>query len=129
MSMNYYFDISTDNTTWLTLPAPSSLTDEGEDLDDDSFRSVANGNIVRHIVSYKWHKLSFAWNWLSDDEAIPLIKAIKSANNVYLHTKSQMFTNSEVTFKGYISKYSAQLQRTSQGIGWLISFNFIEGTR
>lgn len=44
-------EYSNNGTTWITnLPTPSTLSISAQDLDDDSYRSVTNGNIIRKIV-------------------------------------------------------------------------------
>jgi len=127
-----YFEFSTDNTTWVTnLPQPASLSYDAEDLDSDSYRSVANGNIVRKVVSYKWQKISFGYNYLTEAQAKTLIATLRTANNIYIRTKSALLSNNDgyVTLRGYISKLHFEFVKTSSGDGYTVSFNFVEGKR
>ena len=43
--------ISQDNSTWVDLPIPSEYSLSYEDLDDQSYRSVVNGNLIRKRIS------------------------------------------------------------------------------
>lgn len=129
--MSNYFAFSRDNVNWINdLPVPSSLSVNGEDFDLDSGRSCVNGNITRRIIGYKWSAISFSWNFLTEAQASYLINTIRTANNVYIKTKSPLLSvNGIVTLCGYVSRYSADLVKSAQGDGYSVSFNFVEGKR
>lgn len=124
-----YFDFSTNGTTWITnLPEPATQTIDYEDLDLDSYRSVVSGNIIRRILGYKWIKVGFGYNFLTEAQAKSLENVLRQANNIYIRIYTPQNTTKTV-YRGYVSKVRFELTRTAAGRGYTASFNFIEGTR
>ena len=74
---NNYFDFY-DGSSWLDLPAPSSLKISFEDIDKDSYRSVITGNLIRKPISYKWRKVSVSYNFLNNSEATAIMNAYEN---------------------------------------------------
>lgn len=125
-----YFEYSTNGTTWIAnLPQPSAMNGDLEDLDVNSYRSVTNGNLYRTVVGYKWQKISLEFNWLSESDTFTLINTFQTANNVYIRFRSPTTNTYTKTIRGYVSKLSYQQVKTSLGIGYTVSFNFIESRR
>ena len=126
-----YFDLSKDGHTWITgLPVPSKLSGSSEDLDNQSFRSVVNGNINRTIVGYKWKKLSFEFQGLPDLTAKRLLEVLEEGNDIYIRSSAVITGRASNTLCGYVSKLSFEYIQTGANEGvWTISFNFVEGKR
>lgn len=125
-----YFEYSTDNNTWVTtLPQPVRMNGSLEDLDVNSYRSVVNGNIYRKVVGYKWEKISLEFNWISEADAYTLINTVRNANNIYIRFRSPSDSTYTNVLRGYISKLSYNQVKTQLGIGYTVSFNFVEGRR
>ncbi len=125
-----YFEYSTNGTTWITnLPQPITMNGSLEDLDVNSYRSVVNGNIYRKVVGYKWEKISLEFNWIPEADAYDLINTVRSANNIYIRFRSPSSSTYTNVLRGYISKLSYNQVKTQLGIGYTVSFNFVEGRR
>ena len=72
---NSYFNIkAVGSESWLDLPAPSSLKFSYEDIDNDSYRSVITGNLIRKPITYKWAKISVSYNFLTISSTISSIE-------------------------------------------------------
>ena len=41
------------------MPSPTSYKISWEDLDNDSYRSVTNGNLIRNVIKRRWKSM---WN-------------------------------------------------------------------
>ena len=80
-------------------------------------------------MGYKWQKISCEFNWLKEADAYTLINTFSTANNVYIRFRSPSASTYTKTIKGYVSKLSYQQVKTSLGIGYTVSFNFIESRR
>lgn len=125
-----YFEYSTDGSTWITnLPQPYNMNGSLEDLDVNSYRSVVNGNVYRKVVGYKWEKISLEFNWIPETDAYALLDTIRSANNIYIRFRSPTSSTYTQTLRGYIAKLSYNQVKTQLGIGYTVSFNFVEGRR
>lgn len=127
---NSYFNIkAVGSESWLDLPAPSSLKFSYEDIDNDSYRSVITGNLIRKPITYKWAKISVSYNFLTTAEANAIVNAFKNKKEVVVSAKD-IFDGASLT--GYISRCETDLIRTpsvSDGVGYSLQFNFIESRR
>ena len=122
---NNYFDFY-DGSSWLDLPAPSSLQISFEDIDKDSYRSVSTGNLIRKPISYKWRKVSVSYNFLNNNEATSIMNAYENKKEVTIRVSGPKGLE---TLNGYISRCDSDLIRVNGGYGFSLSFNFIESRR
>lgn len=117
--------------SYVTMKTPSSYKISWEDLDSNSYRSIANGDLIRSRLTSKWYSGSFSFNYLTEKEAEDIMNMINS-DPVYIRAKSPMFgTNGWVEMECYVSKASIEM-RMNNGAGgksdWTsLSFNIIQG--
>lgn len=117
--------------SYTTMKTPSSYQLEWEDLDSNSYRSVITGNLNRSIVSKKWLKASFDFNYLTESEAETILSMI-NAYPLYARVKSPLFgTNGVLEAEFYVSKVSIEMQQNkSTGATWQhLSFNMIQSKK
>lgn len=122
MSLIWY--TSTDNSNWTLMKTPSSYKLNWEDLDNDSYRSVTNGNLIRNVIKRRWAKLSLSWNVLTAAEVSTICSAVNK-DTVYFKILTPAWgTQGFLTFKGYVSKIETELLEGM--IGYSLSFNIIQ---
>lgn len=120
---------STDNYT--TMKTPSSYKIDWEDLDSNSYRSVTTGNLNRKIVSKKWFKGSFTFNYLTEAEAEEIVKMINNYP-LFVKMKSPLFgANGILECQAYVSKVSVNMQQNQEtGATWSgLSFNIVQSKK
>ncbi len=120
---------STDNYT--TMKTPSSYKIDWEDLDSNSYRSVTTGNLNRKIVSKKWFKGSFTFNYLTEAEAEEIVKMINNYP-LFVKMKSPLFgANGILECQAYVSKISVNMQQNQEtGATWSgLSFNIVQSKK
>lgn len=122
MSLIWY--TSTDNTNWTLMKSPSTYKIDWEDLDNDSYRSVTNGNLIRNVIKRRWAKIGLSWKVIQASDLDTILKAVNK-DNVYFKVISPAFGSSGfITFKGYVSKMSTELLEGM--IGYSLSFNIVQ---
>lgn len=120
---------------FVDMPTPQAYSIDGEDLDLDSYRSVVNGNLIRNILGFKWQKAQFEFAFKYEDEAADLINKVANTYPLTIKCKSPILSTSGlVELTGYVSQIkceykSAILTDGTFGGGYVVSFNFVEGTR
>ena len=118
---------SSDNSSWTDMLTPSTFKIDMEDLDVDSYRSVMTGNLVRNVIARRWFKVGMSWNLLNATQVQTILSAVNT-DTVYFKFKSPAFgTSNWVSFKGYVSKMSTELQQGQ--VGWTLSFNVVQSER
>lgn len=120
---------STDNYT--TMKTPSSYKIDWEDLDSNSYRSVTTGNLNRKIVSKKWFKGSFTFNYLTEAEVEEIVKMINNYP-LFVKMKSPLFgANGILECQAYVSKVSVNMQQNQEtGATWSgLSFNIVQSKK
>lgn len=120
---------STDNYT--TMKTPSAYKIDWEDLDSNSYRSVTTGNLNRKIVSKKWFKGSFTFNYLTEAEAEEIVKMINNYP-LFVKIKSPLFgANGILECQAYVSKVSVNMQQNQEtGATWSgLSFNIVQSKK
>lgn len=118
-----------DNYT--TMKTPSTYKIDWEDLDSNSYRSITTGNLNRNIVSKKWFKGSFSFNYLSEVEAEEIVKMINHYP-LYIRAKSPLFgTDGILECEAYVSKVSINMQQNKEnGATWKeLSFNIVQSKK
>ena len=120
---------STDEYT--TMKTPSAYKIDWEDLDSNSYRSITTGNLNRKIVSKKWFKGSFTFNYLTEAEVEEIVKMINSYP-LYIRAKSPLFgSNGILECEAYVSKVSVSMQQNKEtGATWSeLSFNIVQSKK
>ena len=106
------------------MPSPSTYKISWEDLDNDSYRSVTNGNLIRNVIKRRWAKVSLSWNVLSADKVNTILNAVNGANKTFKMRSPAFGTNDFITFVGYVSKMDTEL--LGGMIGYSLNFNIVQ---
>ena len=115
--------------TYTQQLTPSTYKIDWEDLDADSYRSITTGNLIRSIVSKKWLKASFFYNYLTEEELTPILTAI-NAYPLYVTIKSPLFgTSGMLVAQCYVSRVSAEMINTGSVKSWNLSFDIIQAKK
>lgn len=120
---------STDN--YITMKTPSSYKIDWEDLDSNSYRSITTGNLNRKIVSKKWFKGSFTFNYLTEAEVEEIVKMINNYP-LFIRVKSPLFgIGGILECQAYVSKVSVNMQQNKEnGATWSgLSFNIVQSKK
>lgn len=120
-----------ENNEYVTMKTPSSFELDGEDLDSNSYRSVATGNLNRYIIGKKWQSAKFEFNYLTEAEAERICQVL----NYYpmeVKFKSPMYSTDGM-WEGlcYCSKWNISMQQNkSTGATWTnLSFTLVQSVR
>ena len=117
--------------SYTTMKTPSSYKIDWEDLDSNSYRSINTGNLNRKIVSTKWLKASFSFNYLTEAEAETILAMINHYP-LYVKLKSPLFgSNGLFECQAYVSKASITMQQNQEnGATWnTLSFNIVQSKK
>ena len=106
------------------MKSPTSYKISFEDLDNDSYRSVTNGNLIRNIVKRRWAKVSMSWSLLSASEVQTIMSAVNGDNKTFKMRSPAFGTNDFITFGGYVSKMETELLEGM--VGYSLSFNVVQ---
>lgn len=135
------------NGNWVDMPTPSEYQIEATDIDDDSYRSVVNGSIVRELISRLWQKMSFTFAFKTEEEMKDMLDKISANTVVEIRCKSpvlrpgsewsydviggeRVYYEGWVDLTGYINSYSVNAVNAGHGnLGYTCSFAFVEGYR
>ena len=122
MSLIWY--TSANNSSWTQRKSPTSYKINWEDLDNDSYRSVTNGNLVRNVIKRRWAKVSMSWDLITGSEVSTILSAVNT-DTVYFKFISPAFgSQGYITFKGYVSKMETELLEGM--VGYSLSFNVVQ---
>lgn len=113
---------------YITMKTPSSYKISWEDLDKNSYRSATTGNLIRNILSKKWFKGSFSFNYLTENEAETILSMINHYP-LYIKVKSPLFGNNGVMeCQAYVSQVSISMQQNKEtGATWSdLSFSIVQ---
>ena len=126
----------TGTSSWTDLKTPSTYRLTYNDTDNDSFRSVINGDLKRNRIQPRWIKLEISYNKCTDAELDTIARAVNTNQYYYVRCKSPAFGNMNsagstsasdktwVEFQAYTSNYSAEM--IDAQVGWNVSFNIIQ---
>lgn len=122
---------TTFNGSYQTMKTPSSYKISWEDLDKNSYRSLTTGNLIRSIVSKKWFKGSFTFNYLTENEAEQILAMINNYP-LYIKVKSPLFSyNGIMECQAYVSQASISMQKNKENNAtWCdLSFNIVQSQK
>ena len=120
MSLIWY--TSTDGENFTQMKSPSTYKINWEDLDNDSYRSVTNGNLIRNVIKRRWAKIGMSWKVLKESDVATICQSV-NRDDVWFRVKSPAWEGF-LTFKGYVSKIETELLEGM--IGYSLSFNIVQ---
>ena len=120
MSLIWY--TSTDESSWTLMKSPTSYKISFEDLDNDSYRSCTNGNLVRNVIKRRWAKISMSWSVLDEDDVSDICETV-NVDEIYFRVKSPAW-GGFIQFRGYVSKMEMELLEGM--VGYSLSFNIVQ---
>ena len=123
----------TSSGSYVDMITPSTYSIEWEDIDNNSYRSVINGNLIRSRLASKLYKGSLSFNYVTNSDLENLMTVINQ-NPLYVKVKSPIFgTNGWVELECYVSKAKVEMLRNDPTSGsntnnqWgNLSFNIIQ---
>lgn len=101
---------------------PSSYKIDWEDLDANSYRSKATGNMIDTVISKKWSKLSFTYKCLTSEQVNELMSVINE-NPIYVKAMNPFFSNGYIEAQFRCSKASSEMLETGD---YTLSFNLVQ---
>lgn len=101
---------------------PSSYKIDWEDLDANSYRSKATGNLIDTVISKKWSKLAFSYRCLSEEQVNQLMNVI-NVNPIYVKAKNPLFSGGYIEAQFRCSKVSCEMLETGD---YSLSFNLVQ---
>ncbi len=110
------------NGNYVQRKTPSSYKIDWEDLDANSYRSKATGNLIDSVISKKWSKLEFSYNCLTENEVHELMNIINQ-NPIYVKAKNPLFSGGFIEAQFRCSKASAEMLETGD---YSLSFNLVQ---
>lgn len=115
---------------YIDMPTPASYSIESNDLDDESYRNVTNGSVVRQLVSRQWQKITMSFPFRSESDCASMLTQLNANDVVTIKCKSPiMSTNGWVELTGYISQYNVEMVNAGRSKGYTLNFAFVEGYR
>ena len=120
MSLIWY--TSTNETNWTLMKSPTTYKLNFEDLDNDSYRSCTNGNLVRNVIKRRWVKISMSWSVLDEDDVSDICETV-NVDEIYFRVKSPAW-GGFIQFRGYVSKMEMDLLEGM--VGYSLSFNIVQ---
>ena len=102
------------NNSYVDMPTPSTYKIDWEDLDNNTYRSITNGNLIRSRLSSKWFKGNFEFNYITESDLENILSKI-NANPIYVKIKSPLFgTYGWLEMEAYVSKVSVEMIRNDK---------------
>lgn len=120
--MDIWYTKPTVSGTYTRQKSPSSYGGECEDLDANSYRSKATGNLIDNVVSTRWSKLKFTYNCLTKNEFYTITEIIK-ANPIYAKCLHPIYSSSYIEGQFRVSKFSWDILETGD---YKLSFNLVQ---
>lgn len=120
------------NNNWVTMKTPSSFDLDGDDLDNNSYRSFSSGDINRTIIGKKWQSAKFEYNHLTEAEAEAICEVL-DLNPMQAKFKSPAPTSTNGIWTGYCycSKWHISMRQNKQtGAIWQnLTFTLVQGKK
>ncbi len=120
----------TDKIIWyvngVEMPTPSSVKYGFEDLDNESYRSVVNGSLIRDRIAPEFIKIEVSYKYLTPSMAQLIRNAIKVNQEYNVQFKSPILNDNGdfTTFRAYTSKMSFEMLEMQ--LGYTCSFSIIQ---
>lgn len=109
------------------MPTPSFYDIEWEDFDSDTYRDINVGNMHDTVLSSKWTKAKFVYNYQEESE-VELICQMINNNPIYIRHKNPMYHGGIAEMQMRCSKGSISMERNREtGAEWnKLSFNLVQ---
>lgn len=112
------------------MKTPSTYKDNIEDLDNDSYTSVVNADLIDTVVAVGMIKAEMSWDYLTESEAEELMQATYK-NPMMVTLKCPSVNGGILTAPFRVSKRSCEMYNTSQDEDtskskWKVSFNLMQ---
>lgn len=107
--------------TYKDMPVPSSYDVEWEDLDYNTYRSKATGNLIDTVISQKWSKLMFKYVNLTDGEVADMFDIIDQ-NPIYIKAKNPRY-NTEIEMQVRCSRGKVSMIENNN---YNLEFNLVQ---
>ena len=120
--MLLWYTKDTPSSSYVQRQTPRKYKIDWEDLDNKSYRSIANGNLIDNVVSKKWSKLQFDYPHLSESEVNQLM-TIVNANPIYVKAVNPFFLNGYIEAEFRCSKASCEMLEDHY---YTLSFNLVQ---
>ena len=107
--------MSLDKVIWyvngVEMPTPSGVKYDFEDLDNQSYRSVVDGSLIRDKIASEFIKIELSYKYLTPSMAKRIRDAIKTSTKYTVKFKSPILNDDGdfVTFVAYTSKMSFEM--------------------
>ena len=105
------------------MPSPTTYKIKFTDLDNDSYRSVTNGNLIRNVIRRRWAKISVSWSCI-DAQTVNRIAVAVNQENTTFRCLSPAFASGSIVFDGYTSEIETELLEGM--VGYSMNFNIIQ---
>lgn len=120
--MNIWYIKETPSSQYIRMKSPSSYGGDCEDLDSNSYRSRATGNMIDTAISTRWSKLKFSYKCLSKDEFYAITEKIKK-NPIYAKCLHPIYENGYIEAQFRCSKFNWEILETGD---YSLSFNLVQ---
>ena len=114
------------NVNGVEIPTPSGVKYDFEDLDNQSYRSVIDGSLIRDRIASEFTKIQLSYKYLTPSMAKRVRDAIKTNEKYTVKFKSPILNDDGdfVTFVAYTSKMSFEMLEMQ--VGYSASFSIIQ---
>lgn len=122
--------MSLDKVIWyvngVEMPTPSGVKYDFEDLDNQSYRSVVDGSLIRDRIAPEFIKIQLSYKYLTPSMAKRVRDAIKTNEKYTVKFKSPILNDDGdfVTFVAYTAKMSFEMLEMQ--VGYSASFSIIQ---
>lgn len=108
------------------MPTPSGVKYDFEDLDNQSYRSVIDGSLIRDKIASEFTKIQLSYKYLTPSMAKRVRDAIKTNEKYTVKFKSPILNDDGdfVTFVAYTAKMSFEMLEMQ--VGYSASFSIIQ---
>lgn len=113
---------TTKNGSYETMPTPSTYGIDYEDLDNESYREINEGNLIDEVISKSWSKLKFSYKFLSEEQIERFLPKL-AFNPLYIRAKNPIFGTEYVELEVRCSKKSIEMLETGD---YTLSFNLVQ---
>lgn len=120
--MLLWYTKNSETSDYIQRLTPSSYKIDWEDLDANSYRSIATGDLIDSVISKKWSKLYFTYNCLSENDVNNLLSIINQ-NPIYVKAMNPLFASGYIEAQFRCSKVSCELLQTGD---YTLSFNLVQ---
>ena len=120
--MLLWYTKSSTNGSYTQRKTPSKYKIDWEDLDNNTYRSIATGNMIDTVISKKWSKLQFLYNHLTEEEVNELLSII-NANPIYVKAINPFFSGGYIEAEFRCSKASCEMLENHN---YTMSFNLVQ---